>query len=184
MRKYPTRRATDEDIPFMRMACEQAQVDYWEQVGKRRIEWTPGLVAQLKDVPKFVALSPTSPGPASSEVLVGTLIMHVVNKVAKIFGMATIRSLSEREQRGVALSLLIGGYEETRGEYTRAYGDLEASQTILLSVFDSIDKFQREALGRAPSVTEVKGEPRTFRIEIDPVDDEYLAALKKALGVL
>ena len=180
MKPYPCRRMTVTDMQFVKMACQDTRADYWEIVGKPAVPWAADTEAQVTRMTDWVALSPEN-----DRIPVGVIFMSYRRErevpAVQLAGLASKRTLPDRERIGIYLSLLIAGYPDCEAEgIKRGYALLTASNDLILEAMKLVGRFKTDPYKMMPDgVT-----PAILLAKVEPLDAGYLAALKKALKEL
>ena len=161
--------------------CERAQQDLWTGI-RAPIRWSLEVWERIQNMHPIVALD----GDRVVGFLLMAMLTHREPPTVQINTLTTLYTLPHRERLGVGLSLLLSGYEDcVAAGIKRGEGTVVAPNTVMLDTLHLVERFRIEVLGREPAtplLTERK--PHVYSVEIEPVDEDYRAALEKALGAL
>jgi hypothetical protein len=184
MKPYPCRLATAADMTFMQLSCQQAQADYWEIIGKERVEWTDEDKNKIGRLTTVIALDRAAlqPNAIPLGVLLMNLKVHDNPPRLLVTAMASAKALSDAERIGIYLSMMRFGFSicQTAGIRT-ASGLVAASNDLVIKTFELVeDHFRFKPAHRNPTIMP-DGRPSIFRVGLD-IDADYLEALERTLA--
>lgn len=191
MKLHPTREATPADIDQIAAACTQAQAEHWEGI-RRPIEWTEELKAHVLEklylcvavdgaVVRGVLILEIKP--AALVNVAGPWNVVIANGVVEVKGWTTPQ-IPHKDCLGMGLSMLIGSYQPlVDAGVTWGYGDIMASNKIILDTLSLVHTFEVRPSGKEPisaTVSESDRKPHIYHAE-SKIGPAYLAALEAAL---
>lgn len=173
------RQMREGDRPAVQSLCERAQADYWGGI-KVPIAWSWSIWEHVKGMYCIVAEA----GGEALGVLIMGLMTHWEPPTAQIVGWATSPGLTRDERVAVGLRMLLYGYPACeQAGIARGWGEVEATNEIVLEVLERVNRFQIEAHGWEPSTTKEPKErrPHMYRVEVR-IDQGYRDALKQLVA--
>lgn len=182
---YEVRPPTAAEWVVFEMSCTAAQDEYWGIVGKRHIVWTPKIRETLKGPGMLVLAAFADDGKLVGSFIGDLRAQYDGGPALTIIGMASASRLSRPERLCVYYSLLLGGYPHCKeAGIRRGYGQTEASNDLLVEVFERIEQARLTVAGTlAATETEAK-RPGVIAVTVDPIDETYEQGLRKCIEAL
>jgi len=166
------------DVAVASAICDYTQQTYWTGI-RQILAWSPKLLANIKLMTNIVAED-------KQGKIVGFLLMQMQPSwkppTVKIYALAALHTLTEREQLCVNWSLLLFGSQLCiDAGIERGEGEVTGPNDPMLAVFRRVEKYLVKEEGRTPSLVAVERKVLTHRVTVSPLDAAYQQALKDAI---